>query len=137
MAYFKNRREPSAKSFVECQLPMHLNATRLDTMVRSGGKLFTRMAKLNERPSAWLVACKETIAMSISELLGFKVQQSTCDQGVTTCTVRRPNRSSKRPKEAKLGQQRPTEANRGHPPKTNLKQESESGDLSQLHCKVP
>ena len=37
----------------------------LETMVRSGGKLVTRLARLHERPSAWFVACKETIAMSV------------------------------------------------------------------------
>ena len=77
----------------------------LETMVRSGGKLVTRVAKLDERPSAWLVACKETIAMSICE---FQVSSSTKHmwsgtQGATTCT---DGRELARPtREAKKGQQ--------------------------------
>ena len=47
----------------------------LETMVRSGGMLVTRLAKLDERPSAWLVACKETIAaISICDV--FKVSSA-------------------------------------------------------------
>ena len=80
----------------------------LETMVRSGGKLVTRVAKLDDRPSAWLVACKETIAMSICE---FQVSSSTKHmwsgtQGATTDGRKlvRPTRGQERSiTEAKRG----------------------------------
>ena len=80
----------------------------LETMVRSGGKLVTRVARLDERPSAWLVACKETICE-------FQVSSSTKHmwsgtQGATTCT---DGRELGRPTSYKRGQERPRrEANK-------------------------
>ena len=72
----------------------------LETMVRSGGKFVTRVARLNERPSAWLVACKESNAMSIWECQVSNSRNHMCSgtQGATTCTdsVTRPTREVQR-----------------------------------------